>query len=138
MELYVYLPSYLFGHLLFLPQLVLAVGWCRQEIYILLQLLKKCFGLIEISANEENIINILRITCLGTILLLYDNVYISRQNQMEVNSITQTKADETLLSYHQKFPPIPQLHSILLDSSILPFSCSFHLLRLPSYSLAVL
>ena len=54
MELYVYLPSYLFGHLFFLPQLVLAVGWCRQEIYILLQLLKKCFGLIEISANEEN------------------------------------------------------------------------------------
>ena len=63
MELCVYLPCYLFGHLFFLPQLVFAVGWRRQEIYILLQLLEKCFGLIKISANEENIINRLRITC---------------------------------------------------------------------------
>ena len=67
MELYVYLPRYLFGHLFFLPQLVFAVGWSRQEINVLLQFLKKCFSLIEISANEKNINNVLRITCFGTI-----------------------------------------------------------------------
>ena len=66
MDLCIYLPCYLFGHLFFLPQLVFAVGWCRQEINILLQLLKKCFGLIEISANEENVINRLHITWFRT------------------------------------------------------------------------